>query len=215
MTCSCSEFVRKRKEITGKKGKLLTGASPRVALRIICTKMKCLPSRLIYNLLAWGTSAPFLARTTHVTRVSTANSFQRAEACQTRLEILPASPKKYYVRIHTNILFFLLYVSFLSVVYIRRLSTSMFVILVSIREILLSGDYAKESKGENNVRIYGVITPLNILWRTRISDINHYNVIFLSVKFQRVKSFETQIPRELCVSQSFYRLINPIEKNRG
>jgi len=99
------------------KKELLTDASPRVALRIICTKMKCLPSRLIYNLLAWGTNAPFLARTTHVTRVSTANLFQRAEACQTRLEILPTSPKKYYVRIHTNIFFFLLYVSFLSVVY--------------------------------------------------------------------------------------------------
>lgn len=55
----------------------LTGASPGVVLRIICTKMKCLPSRLIYNLLAWGTGASFPARTTRVTRVSTANSLQR------------------------------------------------------------------------------------------------------------------------------------------
>jgi len=72
------------------KKELLTGALPRVVLRIICTKMKCLPSCLIYNLLAWGTGALFPARTTRVTRVSTANSFQRAKACQTRLEILPS-----------------------------------------------------------------------------------------------------------------------------
>lgn len=108
MTCACTLRVclKTQGNCLQKKKELLTGALPHVALRIICTKMKCLPSCLIYNLLAWGTGAPFLARTTHVTRVSTANSFQQAEACQTQLEILPASPKKYYVRLHTNVLFF-------------------------------------------------------------------------------------------------------------
>lgn len=153
--CACTLRLSENARESLAKRELLTSALPRVALRIIRTKMKCLPSCLIYNLLAWGTGAPFPAWTTRVTRVSTANSFQRAEACQTRLEILPASPKKYYVRIHTNILFFLLYVLFLSAVYIQRLSTSMLlVILTSIREVSANGDCTRENKRENNVRIY-------------------------------------------------------------
>lgn len=77
--------------------------NPHAILRIIPTKMKCLPSCLIYNLLAWHRCAPFLARVARVTRVSLRTlSLERAEAfarpdCS---KILPT--KKYYVRIHTR-----------------------------------------------------------------------------------------------------------------